>query len=110
MIDREKLYRFPWSKTDNPGGWIEVTDICDFECPGCYRHKVEGHQPLEKIKQDVVDTIKLTNCDYITIAGGEPLGYPDIVEVVNFISSRKISSNMRLFTFSFSERSLTILT
>lgn len=90
MIDREKLYRFPWSKTDNPGGWIEVTDICDLQCPGCYRHKVEGHQPLEKIKQEIIDTIKLTNCDYITIAGGEPLGYPNIVEVVSFISSLKI--------------------
>jgi sulfatase maturation enzyme AslB (radical SAM superfamily) len=90
MIDRETLYRFPWSKTDNPGGWIEVTDICDLQCPGCYRHKLEGHQSLEKVKKEIIETIKLTNCDYITIAGGEPLEYPYILEVVSFISSLKI--------------------
>ena len=50
----ESLYRFPWSKTDNPGAWIEVTDECDLDCPGCYRHRLEGHRPLDELKQDVL--------------------------------------------------------
>jgi hypothetical protein len=29
-ITREKLYRFPWSKTDNSGGWVEVTGGANF--------------------------------------------------------------------------------
>lgn len=33
-FNREKLLRFPWSMTDNPGGWVEVTDECDISCPG----------------------------------------------------------------------------
>ncbi|MGA1977899.1 MAG: radical SAM protein [Bacteroidales bacterium] len=90
MINRKNMYRFPWSKTDNPGGWIEVTDICDMHCPGCYRSQLEGHRPLDAIYKDISDTIALTNCDYITIAGGEPLGYPHLVEVVRFISRLKI--------------------
>jgi organic radical activating enzyme len=90
MIDRKKLYRFPWSKTDNPGGWIEVTDVCDMHCPGCYRSQLEGHQPLDAVYKDIVDTIALTNCDYITIAGGEPLGYPHLLQVVRFIRNLKI--------------------
>lgn len=85
-IQREKLYRLPWSKKDNPGGWVEVTDECDLFCPGCYRHKLEGHRPLEEIKNDIIVCQKLTNCDRMAIAGGEPLLYPDIVEVVSFIS------------------------
>jgi len=90
MTDRKKLYRFPWSKTDNPGGWIEVTDICDMQCPGCYRSQLEGHRPLDAVYKDIVDTAALTNCDYITIAGGEPLGYPHLTEVVRFISKMNI--------------------
>ena len=84
------MYRFPWSKTDNPGGWIEVTDVCDMQCPGCYRSQLEGHRHLDAVYQDIVDTAALTNCDYITIAGGEPLGYPHLIEVVKFISKMNI--------------------
>ena len=86
-INREQLYRFPWSKTDNPGGWIEVTDTCNITCRGCYRTKLEGHRPLDMVKNDIIDTIRLTNCDCITIAGGEPLIYPHLPEVVQYIAS-----------------------
>ena len=90
MIERDKLYRLPWSKTDNPGGWVEVTDLCDLHCPGCYRHQIEGHRNIESIKNDIDILIRLTNCDSIAIAGGEPLGYPDLVEVVRYVASKKI--------------------
>lgn len=90
IIDKQHLYRFPWSKTDNPGAWIEVTDECDLECQGCYRQKLEGHRPLEIIKEEINACIELTNCDCITISGGEPLLYPQLVEVVDFVSSKKV--------------------
>jgi pyruvate-formate lyase-activating enzyme len=90
MIQREKLYRFPWSKTDNPGGWIEVTDTCDLHCPGCYRHQMEGHRNVEAVKKDIDLLIRLTNCDSIAITGGEPLAYPDLGKVVSYIASKKI--------------------
>jgi len=89
-IPRENLYRFPWSKTDNPGGWVEVTDQCDLHCPGCYRHNLEGHRPLDEVKKDILLCQKLTNCDRMAIAGGEPLLYPEIVEVVEFISHHRL--------------------
>ncbi len=90
QIDRTKLYRFPWSKTDNPRGWVEVTDECNMVCPGCYRSPLSGHRPLEEVKQDILDTRRLTNCDCMTIAGGEPLIYPHLKEVVKFISDLKL--------------------
>jgi organic radical activating enzyme len=90
MIDRTGLYRFPWSKTDNPGAWIEVTDKCDLECKGCYREQIAGHRDIKDIKEDILASKKLTNCDFITIAGGEPLIYPQILEVVKFIKKQKI--------------------
>lgn len=85
-VRRERLYKFPWSKTDNPGGWVEVTDECNLSCPGCYRHRLEGHRELSLIKDDIVACQRLTNCDRMGIAGGEPLIYPEIVEVVDYIA------------------------
>jgi len=84
-IDRSRMYKFPWSKADNPGAWVEVTDECDLACPGCYRHRLEGHRDLADIEADILLCQRLTNCGRISIAGGEPLIYPRIVDVVAFI-------------------------
>ncbi len=86
-IEKDKLYRLPWSKHDNAGGWVEVTDECDLHCPGCYRHRIEGHRPLEEVKEDILLCQKSTNCDRMAVAGGEPLLYPEILEVIDFIRS-----------------------
>ncbi|MFN8594864.1 MAG: hypothetical protein U0559_01580 [Anaerolineae bacterium] len=32
------LYRFR-GQNDSPIGWLEVTDICNLKCLGCYRQK-----------------------------------------------------------------------
>lgn len=90
LINRKKLYRFPWSNTDNPGAWVEVTDECNLQCQGCYRAQIEGHKSLEEIKADILLCQKITNCDGITISGGEPLIYPNIIDVVDFISKQKM--------------------
>ncbi len=87
-LDRKRMYNFPWSKTDNPGAWIEVTDICNLSCPGCFRrNNLEGHRPLDEIKKEILQCIEMTNCSRLSISGGEPLMYPYIIEVVKFISS-----------------------
>ncbi len=91
-IDRRKMYKFPWSKADNPGAWVEVTDECDLYCPGCYRHRLEGHRSLEEVKNDILTCKRLTNCSRISISGGEPLIYPHIVEVVDFVSRNHLQS------------------
>jgi hypothetical protein len=85
QLDKRNLYRMPWSLNDNPIGWLEVTDRCNIHCLGCYRQQLEGHFPLEKIKEDVLFLKRWRNVHNISIAGGEPLIHPDIVEVVAFI-------------------------
>jgi hypothetical protein len=91
-IDRKRMFKFPWSRSDNPGGWVEVTDECDLSCPGCYRHNLSGHVPLEEVKADILRLKKLVNCDGIAIAGGEPLLYPPLLEVVEFITRNGLKS------------------
>jgi len=83
---RTGLYRFPWSQVDNPGTWIEVTDSCDLACPGCFRHRLEGNRPLDVIKEEIRLCQKATNCERIAIAGGEPLLYPQLTDVVASIA------------------------
>ena len=86
--ERKGMYRFPWSQVDNPGTWIEVTDSCDLACPGCFRHRLEGHRSLDVIKDEIRLCQKATNCERIAIAGGEPLLYPQLTDVVAFISEQ----------------------
>lgn len=81
------MYKLPWSTTDNQGGWIEVTDRCNLACPGCYRQRLEGDKPLEKIREEILRCKKITRCDTMVIAGGEPLIYPHITEVIRYIVS-----------------------
>lgn len=87
-IERKGRYRFPWSQTDNPGAWLEVTDRCNLVCRGCYRHKLGGDRRLEEIKTDIDACMRMTNCDSITIAGGEPLIYPHLADVIRHIRLR----------------------
>lgn len=89
-LDKRNLYRFPWSLNDNPIGWVEVTDACNISCVGCYRRQVEGHKPLESIKEEILFMKRWRNVDNISIAGGEPLVHPQILDIIAFISEQRL--------------------
>ncbi len=87
-LSKDNMFRFPWSGNDNPIGWLEVTDKCNTYCRGCYRiNGMQGHKSLEQIKEEVTLLKKWRNCDNISIAGGEPLIHPNILEIVAHIRS-----------------------
>jgi hypothetical protein len=87
---KTNYYRLPWSNNDNPIGWLEVTDACNFHCKGCYRQRLTGHKTLQEIREEVLFLKKWRNCDNISIAGGEPLIHPQIEEVVEFIAGNNM--------------------
>jgi hypothetical protein len=89
-LEKRDLYRFPWSKNDNPIAWLEITDICNLTCEGCYRQRLTGHKPLEEIKDEILFFKRWRNPDNVSIAGGEPLVHPDIVDIVAFIAENGI--------------------
>lgn len=90
MLDKRKLYRFPWSMNDNPIAWLEITDICNISCEGCYRQRISGHKSLEEIKEEILFFKQWRNPDNVSIAGGEPLIHPQIAEIVAFIARNGI--------------------
>ena len=81
-LDKSQMYRMPWSLTDNPIGWLEVTDICNINCKGCYRSTLEGHRDVAELKDEITKFKQIRNCDSISIAGGEPLLHPQIMDLV----------------------------
>jgi len=98
-LNINEMYRLPWTKEDNPDGWIEVTTYCQLKCPGCYRGLAEKnpervHEDFEKIKSEVDLLIKSRNIQTLSIAGGEPLLYPKIKEVIEYASSKGIKTKV----------------
>ena len=79
-------YRLPWSLTDNAVTWFEVTSQCNLACEGCYHENIlNGHKTLSQVDEELLVYKSLRKSDCMSIAGGEPLVHPDIVEIVRRI-------------------------
>jgi len=88
-VDHRTLYRLPWNLADNAITWLEPTTKCNLYCEGCYRENdPDGHKPLQTVIEELDTVRRLRTSDGISIAGGEPLIYPHIVELVRYISSQ----------------------
>lgn len=91
LIDHKALYRLPWTLPDNAISWLEPTALCNLKCDGCYRENETGsHKSLEVIKHELDIFQKYRTADGISIAGGDPLLHPQIVEIVEEIALRGI--------------------
>ena len=91
IVNPSELYRLPWTLPDNGISWLEPTARCNLNCYGCYRKNIKNsHKPFEQVKHelDVFQSLRKTDC--ISIAGGDPLLYPDIVKLIAEIKSRGI--------------------
>ncbi len=85
----DSLYRLPWNLPDNGITWLEPTAQCNLSCHGCYRKNVKNsHKPLEEVKHELDFFQSMRKSDCISIAGGDPLLYPHIVELVADIKRR----------------------
>ncbi len=86
-INHRELYRLPWTLPDNAISWLEPTSQCNLSCEGCYRENVtNSHKSLDVIKNELEVFKRLRNADGISIAGGDPLMHPQIVDIVNMIT------------------------
>jgi MoaA/NifB/PqqE/SkfB family radical SAM enzyme len=64
---------------------IEITNICNLDCPMCVRNFIElerSHMQIERYRQ-VID--RLQGVKTVTLTGyGEPLLHPDILEAIRY--------------------------
>jgi hypothetical protein len=85
-VNHLKYYRLPWNYADNGISWLEPTTKCNLRCEGCYRDQDgPGHKTLEEVRADLEVFKRLRKSDCMSIAGGDPLVYPQIVELVKMI-------------------------
>lgn len=97
----KSTYKLPWTKEDNPNGWIEVTTFCQLKCTACYRGLAEDnpkrvHESFNKITDEIDELIKTRNIQTLSIAGGEPLLYPRIKEVIQYATNKNLKT--KIFT------------
>lgn len=79
-------YRLPWNLADNSIAWLEPTAKCNLHCDGCYRkNENDSHKSLDIVRQELETFQSLRKCDGVSIAGGDPLLHPEIVEIVRMI-------------------------
>jgi len=80
-----EYYRLPWSLNDNGISWLEVTDACNLACEGCYRPHHDNHKTLEEIAAELEVFRQHRKSDCMSLAGGDPLVHPQIVEIVRMV-------------------------
>lgn len=81
--DLSRLFKLPYTVTDNPNTVIEPTAACNLACPGCYRRsdqKGRRHavMTLGDMKRYVDRSLELRNYGILSFLGGEPLMHPDL--------------------------------
>ncbi len=82
-------YRLPWNLTDNSISWLEPTAKCNLHCDGCYRqNENNSHKSLDQIKEELDIFTKFRKVDGISIAGGDPLLHPQILDIVKDVKQR----------------------
>ncbi|MBN1446488.1 MAG: radical SAM protein [Bacteroidetes bacterium] len=83
------LYRLPWNFADNAISWLEPTSTCNLYCDGCYReNRKSSHKSLQEVQHELDVFERLRQCDGVSIAGGEPLTHPEIVEIVRMVKRK----------------------
>jgi hypothetical protein len=94
--DLTRLYRFPFTATDNPNTVIEPTTRCNLSCPGCYRRSLlaynkEREMSLEDMKQYIDDVLRMRNTSCFSFLGGEPLLHPQLHEAMAYAKQRGVN-------------------
>ena len=88
-ITPNAYYRLPWNLADNAITWLEPTTKCNIHCEGCYRENNPlGHKPLDEVIADLEQIKRMRKTDGISIAGGEPLIYPYLMDLVRYVKAQ----------------------
>lgn len=64
-----KLFRLPWTMSDNAMTWFEPTRKCNITCDACFAiNNPESQKTLSQIKKELETLLLLRRCDAMLIA------------------------------------------
>ncbi|MBN8216926.1 MAG: radical SAM protein [Spirochaetes bacterium] len=87
VVNHLELYRLPWSLSDNIINWLEPTKKCNIYCEGCYsQNNPTSHKTLEQVQNDLNVFMRNRKSHSVSIAGGDPLTHPQVVEIVKMVA------------------------
>ncbi len=84
-------------KSFNPDLVVEVTNVCNKSCPGCYAPNIITTKSNTKTNKngkflrasDLENTwLNIPDVDTVAIRGGEPTLNPEILNIISYISTR----------------------
>ncbi len=86
--DPRRLFRLPWTASDNAMTWLEPTQKCNITCDACFvQNRADSEKSLEQIGYELEFMLRCRRCDAMLIAGGEPLTHPRIAEIVRLVKA-----------------------
>ncbi len=80
----------PWGKRDIPHAIIEVNQHCNIRCKGCYKNKFIIRKSIAELKKEVDLAISRRNLSSISFAGGEPMLYSELPEIISYVRNKGI--------------------
>lgn len=90
-LDAGRMFRLPWTASDNAMTWFEPTRRCNITCDACFvANDKSSDKSLSEIEHELDIVLRLRRCDALLVAGGEPLIHPEIVEIVRRVYQRGV--------------------
>ena len=82
---------------------IELTTICPLHCPQCYCSLLGGKNiPLEIAKEKINEAAE-HKVKFVNLSGGETLCYPQLYDLISYISEKNIKPSVALSGWNFDE-------
>ena len=89
-LEQNLPLEMPWEGKNVPHGVIEVNQFCNINCFGCCKDKSNYKKSLDEIKKEIDFIASKRNLGALSIAGGEPMVYQDLPQVIAYIKSKGI--------------------
>jgi hypothetical protein len=104
-IDTSRLFRMPWTISDNAFSWLEITRRCDLNCDYCYQiNDPSSNRPILQIEKELIEILRLRKTDTVLITGGEPLLHPKLEQIVKMVKSYRVKPVLLTNGFKLTEK------
>lgn len=72
---------------------LQITERCNMHCAHCFVSATCAGEEIkyEKIEREMLPALLNASVSKVTLTGGEPLVHPDVVKIINLLSSHNIA-------------------